>query len=81
MADGSLPDLQEQWQWDHCNCLVVISLLQLCDNKQRRLNYSKFDTPLHHIPTTNGSAMGISTSSTPHTTMTMVAMNQSTHTI
>jgi hypothetical protein len=27
MANDSLPDLQEQWQWDHQNQLVVISLL------------------------------------------------------
>jgi hypothetical protein len=27
MANDSLPDLQEQWQWHHLNHIVVISLL------------------------------------------------------
>jgi hypothetical protein len=36
MANGSLPDLQEQWQWDHCKPLVVISLLQQRQTQLRR---------------------------------------------
>jgi hypothetical protein len=72
MANDSLLDLQEQWQWDHCVRLVVISALR---QQAAALEYSIFNTSLH--PNKIRSAMAISTSSTSHTTMTMMALQQS----
>jgi hypothetical protein len=48
VANGSLPHLQYQWQWDHCILLVVINRLFHRITKRRR-NYSMI---LLCIPTT-----------------------------